>query len=125
VTELARDLVGHADYLLSGVLLMLGLHGMLTHSNLVRKLIAMSVLQVAVIVFFIALAAKSGAAPPVAVEGLLPPGQGYVNPLPHALMLTAIVVSVSTTGVALALLVRLHRRFGSLDEDALLRKLGE
>ena len=49
----------------------------------------------------------------------------YANPLPHALMLTAIVVSVSTTGVALALLVRVHRRFNTLDESKLLDRLRE
>ncbi len=47
----------------------------------------------------------------------------YVNPLPHALMLTAIVVSVSTTGVALALLIRIHRRYGTLDEGELLERM--
>jgi multicomponent Na+:H+ antiporter subunit C len=125
VTETLRDLLDHADYFLAGALLVLGLHGILARSNLVRKLIAMSVLQVAVIVFFISLASRTGAAPPIAVEGFLPPAGGYVNPLPHALMLTAIVVSVSTTGVALALLVRLHQRFGTVDEDELLEKLRE
>jgi multicomponent Na+:H+ antiporter subunit C len=125
VTETLRDLFGNADYFLAGGLLVLGLHGILTRSNLVRKLIAMSIMQVAVIVFFVSLAARSGGAPPIVVEGVLPPAGGYVNPLPHALMLTAIVVSVSTTGVALALLVRLYRRFGILDEDQLLEKLRE
>lgn len=125
MTETLRDLLHHADYYLAGALLVLGLHGILARSNLVRKLIAMSVMQVAVIVFFISLASRTGAAPPIVVEGLLPPAGGYVNPLPHALMLTAIVVSVSTTGVALALLVRLHQRFGTVDEDELLERLRE
>lgn len=125
MTDALREVVQHADYLLSGVLLVLGLHGMLVRSNLVRKLVAMNVLQVAVIVFFISLASRSGATPPIEVESARTPPGGYVNPLPHALMLTAIVVSVSTTGVALALLVRLHRRYGTLDEDRLLEKLRE
>ena len=74
--------------------------------------------------FFISLAAKSGATVPIAVEGdEARVATAYVNPLPHALMLTAIVVSVSTTGVALALLIRIHRRYGTLNEVELLEKL--
>jgi len=84
----------------------------------------MNVLQVAVIVFFILVGYKEDATPPIARAGdVHPSARGYVNPLPHTLMLTAIVVSVSTTGVALALLVRLHRRFGTLDEIEILEKL--
>ena len=84
----------------------------------------MNVLQVAVIVFFILVGYKEDATPPIARAGdVQPSARGYVNPLPHTLMLTAIVVSVSTTGVALALLVRIHRRFGTLDEIEILEKL--
>ena len=114
------ELIGHLDYLLAVGLFQLGLHGMLTHTHLVRKLIAMNVLQVSIIVLFIALAARDGAYPPLAGGA---PGLPRINPLPHALMLTAIVVSVSTTGVALALLVHIHRRFGTLDETELLRRM--
>ena len=97
---------------------------MLAKPNLVRKLMAMNILQVAVIMFFISVAAKSGATVPIAVEGdEVRVATAYVNPLPHALMLTAIVVSVSTTGVALALLIRIHRRYGTLNEVELLEKL--
>jgi multicomponent Na+:H+ antiporter subunit C len=53
-------------------------------------------------------------------DAALPDAADYVNPIPHGLMLTAIVVSVATTGVGLALLIRIHRNFGTLDEDALL-----
>ena len=85
---------------------------------------AMNIMQVGVIVFFIALAAKSGATAPVVVDVAQSiQASGYVNPLPHALMLTAIVVSVSTTGVALALLIRIQRRYGTLQETTLLERL--
>jgi len=107
----------HAIHVLATLLLLVGLHGMLTRRHLMRKLMAMNLLQVAVIVFFIALAAKSGAQPPItAVGDAAPRAHDYVNPLPHALMLTAIVVGVATNGVALALLIRIHRRYGTLDE---------
>jgi multicomponent Na+:H+ antiporter subunit C len=114
-------LLGQLDYVLAMTLVVLGLHGMLSRTHLVRKLVAMSIMQVGVIVFFLALADVQGGAPPlVGAEG---PSRPLVNPLPHALMLTAIVVSVSTTGVALALLIHIHRRFGTLDETELLRRL--
>lgn len=117
-------LLSSVNYTLSALLFLIGLYGILSRAHLVRKLMAMNILQVAVIVFFITLAYKSDATPPIARAGdLHPAAHDYINPLPHALMLTAIVVSVSTTGVALALLIRIHRRFGTLDESALLEKL--
>ncbi|MDA1094195.1 MAG: cation:proton antiporter subunit C [Acidobacteria bacterium] len=115
--------LGHLQYTLAMVLLLIGLYGMLATTNLARKLMAMNVMQVAVIVFFISLAVRSGGSPPTEVEHGAE--LAYSNPLPHALMLTAIVVSVSTTGVALALLIRIHRRFNTLDESDLLERLRE
>ncbi len=121
---MAGSISGQLHYWLSAALLLIGLYGMLAKPNLVRKLMAMNILQVAVIMFFISVAAKSGATVPIAVEGDdARVATAYVNPLPHALMLTAIVVSVSTTGVALALLIRIHRRYGTLNEVELLEKL--
>ena len=121
---MAGSISGQLHYWLSAALLLIGLYGMLVKPNLVRKLMAMNILQVAVIMFFISVAAKSGATVPIAVEGDdARVATAYVNPLPHALMLTAIVVSVSTTGVALALLIRIHRRYGTLNEVELLEKL--
>ena len=112
--------MAHLEYVLAVVLFVIGLHGMLTRTHLVQKLLAMNLLQVAVIVFFIAVAAKRDAGPPIAPAASLAPGAAptaaaHVNPLPHALMLTAIVVGVSTTGLALDLLIRIqpsHRGIG-------------
>ena len=114
----------HAEYWLAALLLLWGVYGVLASNHLLRKLMAMNIMQVGVIVFFIALAAKSGATAPVVVDvNQSIQASGYVNPLPHALMLTAIVVSVSTTGVALALLIRIQRRYGTLQETTLLERL--
>ena len=117
---------GQLQYVLASVLLLLGVYGVLVKTNLVRKLMAMNVMQVGVIVFFVSLAVRAGGTPPIEIEH---PSAGieiaYANPLPHALMLTAIVVSVSTTGVALAMLIRIHRRFDTLDEAELLDRLRE
>jgi multicomponent Na+:H+ antiporter subunit C len=115
----------HLHYWLAGVLLLVGLYGMLVPPNLVRKLMGLNILQTAVIIFFIAIAAKSGGKPPI--EGSDGPiaADRFVNPLPHALMLTAIVVGVSTTGVALALAIRIQRQLGTLEEPELLAKMRE
>jgi multicomponent Na+:H+ antiporter subunit C len=114
------------QYLQAAALLLIGLYGIVARSHLLRKLMAMNILQVAVIVFFIALSTKSGATVPVVpADAVDIDPVAYVNPLPHALMLTAIVVSVSTTGVALALLIRIRRRYGTLNESALLDRLRE
>jgi multicomponent Na+:H+ antiporter subunit C len=118
--------VSTVEYALASLLFLVGLYGMLARPHLVRKLMAMNILQVAVIVFFILIGYKRDATAPIARAGdLAPVARDYINPLPHTLMLTAIVVSVSTTGVALALLIRIHRRFGTLDETRLVEKLKE
>lgn len=112
------------DYALAAILFLVGVYGIFVRPHLVRKLMAMNIMQVAVIVLFILLAYKDDATPPIERDGeTAPVARDYVNPLPHTLMLTAIVVSVSTTGVGLALLVRIYRRYGTLDETELLRKL--
>jgi len=118
-------LLAHLHYWLSGALLLVGLYGMLASPNLIRKLMGMNILQTAVIVFFVTLAAKHGGQPPIALHDTSPVPQDFVNPLPHALMLTAIVVGVSTTGVALALAIRIQRHFKTLEEPELLAKLRE
>ncbi len=118
------DTLSSVNYWLAATLFLIGLYGILARPHLVRKLMAMNILQVAVIVFFIILGFKSDATPPIVRHGdETPLARDYINPLPHTLMLTAIVVGVSTTGVALALLIRIHRRYGTLDETELIEKL--
>ncbi len=116
-------ILGYLNYWLIAALFLVGLTGMLLHPNLMRKLMAMNILQVSVIFFFITVAAKTGGTPPILEEGLQ--NSTYVNPLPHALMLTAIVVGVATTGVALSLLIRLWRKYGTLDEREIRRKVSQ
>ena len=112
---------GYLEYWLIAALFLVGLVGILLHPNLMRKLMAMNILQVSVIFFFISISAKSDGTPPVIEEGLAI--ETYVNPLPHALMLTAIVVGVATTGVALALLIRLWKTHHTLDEREIQTKV--
>ena len=110
-------------YVFAAALFALGIGGMALLPNLLRKLLAMNVMQVAVIVFFVSLSFKEGATVPILGEGGAPQAADFMNPLPHTLMLTAIVVAVSSTGLALGLLVRIRSRFETLNERRLLDKL--
>lgn len=111
-------------YSLVMILFFLGVYGMVFSKNYMKKLWAMNVMQVAVIYFYLCLAQKDGGMLPV-LNGITNNPDAYINPLPHGLMLTAIVVSLGTTGVALALLMRIKEMFGSVEEDEILRRAGK
>ena len=115
--------LGHLHYVACAVLALIGLYGILGRPNLMRKLMGLNILQVSVILFYLLLAYKTGAAPPIGEHGAEFLAKDFINPLPHALMLTAIVVGVSVTGVGLAFLIMIHRRFGTLEEPEILEKL--
>ena len=103
-------------YLMTFVLMGLGILGMITCGNYMKKIMCMNILQVSIIFFFLALGQKEHGTLPVVVENLLG-ADAYINPLPHALMLTAIVVSLGTTGVALALLMKIKGIYGTIEEE--------
>ena len=89
-------------YSLVLILLFLGMYGMIVSNNYMKKMMAMNVMQVAVIFFFLCFAQKEGGMIPI-LDGITTNPDLYITPLPPALMLTAIVVSLGTTGVAIAL----------------------
>ena len=108
-------------YSLVMILFFLGIYGMVLAKNYMKKLMAMNVMQVAVIYFYLCFAQKDGAMVPV-LDGITNNPNAYINPLPHGLMLTAIVVSLGTTGVALALLMRIKEIYGSVEVVEVLRR---
>ena len=108
-------LTSRYNYYAVVLLLGIGLYMLIESPNLVKKVIGMNIFQTGIFLFFISLAFRSGASPPVVTKG----GGPYVSPLPHVLILTAIVVGVSLTAVALALIVRIYSEYGTLDEDTL------
>ena len=108
-------------YSLVMILFFLGVYGMVLSKNYMKKLMAMNVMQVAVIYFYLCFAQKDGAMIPIQ-NGLTINPNAYINPLPHGLMLTAIVVSLGTTGVAIALLMRIKEIYGSVEEVEVLRR---
>lgn len=106
------------------ILFLWGFYIMVTHHNLVKKLIGMYIVQTSVIFFLVAISAKTGATVPILLSGTDPVQAAmYTNPLPHVLTLTAIVVQVATLGVSLALVAAIYRKYGSLDEDEILKRL--
>jgi multicomponent Na+:H+ antiporter subunit C len=116
-------LLGHYAYWFTIALMLIGLYGMLFKQNLVKKLIGMAIFQTTIIIFFVASASKTGATVPVLDKTIGGDPVLYINPLPHTLMLTAIVVGVATLGVAFALLITIYRRFKTLDEDELFERM--
>lgn len=112
------------------ILLSIGLYAMIAKNNLVKKIIGMNIFQTAIILFYVSIGAKQGATIPIILHGHgdsshVVHAVDYINPLPHVLMLTAIVVSVATLGVALALSMRIYAQYGTLEEDEIQKKIME
>ena len=99
------------------ILMMIGLHTVMACENLVKKIMGLSIFQVSVILFYVAIAKVNHGTAPILENGH--PGAVYSSPLPHVLMLTAIVVGISTTALALALIIRIQEAYGSVEEDEL------
>lgn len=157
-------ILGKSNYWASTVLLLIGLHAMISKNNLIKKLIGMSIFQTGIILFYVSAGAKHGAHIPIvhhghdpheshdkaahAAEPAADAGQQvaeaaahaanhaadaphavgetlYANPLPHVLMLTAIVVGVATLGLALAMVQKVYAAYGSIEEDEILDAIAD
>lgn len=110
-------------YLLVLALLAIGLYGVFASTSLVKKIIGLIIFQTAIYIFFIEGSVVEDGTAPIIDESIGTDPALYVNPLPHLLILTAIVVGVGVVGVAFALLMRIHRAYGTLDEEELIAKL--
>ncbi len=97
--------------------MMIGFYAMIASNNLIKKIIGMNIFQTAVFLFYISIGKVSGGTAPIVWEGAV----RYDNPLPHVLILTAIVVSVSTTAVAFALVIKIYNAFGTIEEDKIIK----
>lgn len=133
--------IPHFNYWIYVVLMMIGMYAMIAKNNLIKKLIGMSIFQTAIILFYVSIGVKEGADIPVLHHHAEPAGEAhhdgaatephveavdpdkFANPLPHVLMLTAIVVGVATLGVALAVTQSIYKDFGSIEEDEILAKI--
>ena len=119
----------HYNYWIYIGLVLIGIWAMISKRNLVKKIIGMNITQTAVILFYVSIGAKKGKTLPIiehahgadahaAIHAI-----DYINPLPHVLMLTAIVVSVATLGVALALALKIFREYRTLEEDEIAARI--
>ena len=114
-------IAGLFNYWVVILLMMAGFYNVIARGNLVKKLIGLNIFQTSVFLLYISMGKiKGGTAPIVAGENTV-----YSNPLPHVLILTAIVVGVATTAVGLALVVRIKEAYGSIEEDEIHRRDGE
>ena len=95
------------------VLMMVGFYIVIAHGNLIKKIVGLSIFQTSVFIFYISMAKVDGGTAPILAEGI----SQYSNPLPHVLILTAIVVGIATTALALALAVRIKEAYGSIVEE--------
>ena len=106
-------LPGIFNYLVVVFLMMAGFYVVIAHGNLIKKLVGLGLFQASVFILYITMGNLSGGRAPIVVEGVT----AYSSPLPHVLILTAIVVGVATTAVGLALVVRIHEAYDSVEED--------
>ena len=107
-------------YLLFALLLAIGLYMMVANSNFVKMIIGLNLFQTAIFLFFISTAYVAGGSTPIIPEEAAA-YDPFVSPLPQVIVLTAIVVGIALTAVALALVVRIYSEYGTLDEDVIRR----
>ena len=106
-------LIGHYNYWIVILLMMSGFYTVISRGNLIKKIAGLSIFQTSVFILYISIGYIDKGTTPIVAEGFAI----YSNPLPHALILTAIVVAVSTTALGLALVVRIKEEFGTIEED--------
>jgi len=111
-------LMGLYNYWVVVVLMMVGFYIVIAHGNLIKKIVGLSIFQTSVFIFYISMAKVDGGTAPILAEGI----SQYSNPLPHVLILTAIVVGIATTAVGLALAVRIKEAYGSIEEEEIQKK---
>lgn len=107
----------HLDYLVVATVFCTGLYIVLARQNLVKKLIGLNIMETGVFAFIVTTGMIDDGDPPLLGAGL---GPVFASPIPHALVLTGIVVAVSTTALALALIIRVKRETGTIELDELL-----
>ena len=109
------DVAGLYPYWIVIVLMMIGFYTVIASGNLIKKIIGLNIFQASVFLLYISIGSVVGATAPIFAEGAGP----YANPLPHVLILTAIVVGVATSALGLALVVRIREAYGTVEEEEL------
>jgi len=115
------DIPGLYNYWIVIVLMMTGFHVVISRGNLIKKIVGLNIFQTSVFILYISMGKIEGGTAPIFVDG----PAVYSNPLPHVLILTAIVVGVATTALGLALIVRIKEAYGTVEEDEIQRQEDE
>ncbi len=113
------DIVAHFNYWTVIILMMIGLYITIAQSNLIKKLIGINIFQTSIFILFISLGKISNGTAPILTDTTLP----YSAPLPHVLILTAIVVGIATTALGLALVIRINKAFGTVEDNEIQQEL--
>lgn len=121
ITEILLRLHQNSYYFFAIILFVIGFHTMLTHNNLIKKVIGMNIMDTAIFLFFVAIGYVHGGRSPILEPGVT---HTFVNPLPSALILTGIVVAVSVTAYALSLIIKIYQHYGTIDADEIMRIRG-
>ncbi len=115
-------ILGHLNYWLFTVMMMTGLFIVISRGNYVKKIVGLNIFQSAVFMFYISIGKVAGGTAPIFPTDMkIDESTVYTNPLPHVLILTAIVVGIATTSLALALVVRIREAYDTIEEDEILQ----
>ena len=107
------ELLGLYNYWIVVVLMMAGFYTVIAFDNLIKKMVGLTIFQTSVFILYISMGKVSGGTAPI----LTGKPEVFSNPLPHVLILTAIVVGISTTALGLAIIVRIREAYGTVEED--------
>ena len=108
-----QAILDHYNYWIAILLMMIGLYTVVARGNLVKKLVGLNIFQTSVFLLYISMGKVEGGTAPIVAEGMAT----YSNPLPHVLILTAIVVGIATTSVGLSLVIRIREAYDTIEED--------
>ena len=114
------QILGLYNYWIVVFLMMAGFYNVIARGNLIKKLIGLNIFQTSVFLLYISMGKISGGTAPIRVQSVAGEAAVYSNPVPHVLILTAIVVGVATTALGLALIIRIRETYGSIEEDEIL-----
>lgn len=116
-----EDIIAHYNHWMTIFLMVAGLYIVVARGNMVKKLVGLSLFQTSVYLLYLSAGKILGGTPPI----ISPDHQVYSNPLPHVLMLTAIVVGVATIALGLALVIRINEAYGTIEEDEIFAETEE
>jgi multicomponent Na+:H+ antiporter subunit C len=112
------ELPGQVIYWAIVIMMMAGFYIVIAQGNFVKKIVGLNIFQVSVFLLYITMGKVSGGTAPILADGI----DVYSNPLPHVLILTAIVVGVATTSLGLALVIRINEEYGTIEDDEILKQ---